>query len=166
MKMDKKKLLILIIAAVLICALMAALLAWQPWTAKKGENGTSSVASQAANATVSQTVRDTGSQPASGIAVSLEGLHLDAQPPYLTVLWKNEGSEPFSFGREYDILYAEDGKNFVSCATAETMITLEMIGLAPGEEMALDYNLETFDLSKAGTYRFQGSGGVTFDFEI
>lgn len=170
MKMDQKKWIILIAAVVVLCVLIAAVLIWHPWQTNQGGDDTASVSSVVSAAEsqndTSSTAEDTDAAP-DGVTATLDALHLDAQVPYITVLWKNEGTEPFTFGRGFDILYAPDGSDdFESCKTSDFPITMEAYELSPSEEMTMEYTVEAFDLSKVGDYRFVGMGNVTFDFVI
>ena len=91
-------------------------------------------------------------------------------PPVLALRWINKGTEEFTFGRDFDILYKENGE-WVSCARGDGPF-VDAIGylLKPGEQMRLEYSLEAFDMSRTGDYRFRvcpdGEHALWFDFAL
>ena len=107
-----------------------------------------------------------------GVLLEPDGYSWGTQqdPPVLVVRWLNKGTEEFTFGADFDVLYKEKGE-WVSCAKGDGPF-VDAIGyfLKPSEQMRMNYPLDAFDMSRTGDYRFEvcpdGEHRLWFDFAL
>lgn len=102
-----------------------------------------------------------------GVTISLCEINLATETPCIIVDFMNESENEFVCGMSFDIKYLENGE-FKSTAKPDLYFTSLAWALDSGGVCEHKYNIEDFDLSKEGTYRFEikvGEQLLYFTFE-
>lgn len=89
-----------------------------------------------------------------GVHIAVTGGDLDAQQPYLQILWTNETDGEIVFGISFDILH-DSGGDWVSCARQELIFNALAYLLPARQTRSENYYVSSFRLKDGITCRFR-----------
>ncbi len=88
-----------------------------------------------------------------GVTVECKGYDLEAEKPYIELIWKNDRDTEYCFGEYFDVLYSKDKnarfpEGFERCDAMD--IAFNDLGyiLNPKGEWDMNYNLSGYNLSR------------------
>ena len=101
----------------------------------------------------------------SGVSLSLSACDINSQRPFITVKWHNNTDGEFTYGENFSLKRYKNGK-WENCAKGDVFFHDIAYILNANSSSEQTYYFDSFDVSKAGKYKFETGSSNEFSIEF